>query len=607
MVMAIKVVSTPSAPGSYSKLKNKTGEFMLKHAEEDLTRLLTPSTTTSPRNEIAHPFSGAVNSLPKSPASANFTVIDLAAYFTAISNDQLLHRARVWKRFVRVCTDGLESVRVERTIKRVRSDLANGDAADGEEESRRVHEDIQEERIGEVSAAPEEAQEAQSAVEEHSETLRSPKVSVVSAAAPSEALSTTASVVPNGIDEVDSTLPLMSIATKYHTARIPRSQSAYPVKFARLSRIFSPPTSQLDGNTASQTEDDSSINTSCEQKRKLQKRFKSTDLKRELKKLQRKVQVSNFKMMRVLGKGCAGKVLLVRYKSSSDLYALKAIRKQYVLAHQMLQHTLMEQVVLKRMAAEDMDPFVVKLWWSFHNKENLFVVMESHPRGDLATQLAHWGRLGQDRARFYAAEIAEGVKGLHAAGVIYCDLKPENILIAADGHIVLTDLVCNSLLDEEKSQDLVGWPARPTDLKSTFCGTAEYLAPEVIQGLPYGYEVDRWSLAPCSQGTRMLGSWLKQPLVNRHEIPKSQDLAEIFIDDSEARMTLQQYSKSLEKYAKMVEQTLDLAKLERHNYVIEPDHDEWFQKLSMCCSQCGTGSTRSMPKGGLGYILQKPD
>jgi serine/threonine protein kinase len=80
-------------------------------------------------------------------------------------------------------------------------------------------------------------------------------------------------------------------------------------------------------------------------------------------------------MLRVLGKGCAGKVLLVRHKPTTDLFALKAITKRHVLAHQELQHTLTEQAVLKRMAAENRDPFVVRLWWSFHDKENLFLVM----------------------------------------------------------------------------------------------------------------------------------------------------------------------------------------------------------------------------------------
>jgi serum/glucocorticoid-regulated kinase 2 len=151
----------------------------------------------------------------------------------------------------------------------------------------------------------------------------------------------------------------------------------------------------------------------------------------------------------------------------------------------------------------------------------------------LATQLARWGRLGRDRARFYAAEIVEGVEGLHAAGVIYRDLKPENILIGADGHIVLTDFglskefprrssaltappspsgsrgdfyssvpgtpqpVTPPWMKDEKGRQLAnGWTGQKAgqgDQTSTFCGTAEYLAPEVIQGLIYSYEVDWWS------------------------------------------------------------------------------------------------------------------
>ena len=177
------------------------------------------------------------------------------------------------------------------------------------------------------------------------------------------------------------------------------------------------------------------------------------------------------------------------------------------------------------MSRDSQDLFVVKLWWSFHDTENLFLVMDFHPGGDLATQLARWGRLGRDRARFYAAEIVshysssfirsfgpsvshiqvEGVQGLHAAGVVCRDLNPEHILIGSDGHIVvLTDLG----LSKEFSRGLPRWMSNESldqwrtngfgvggskDLTNTFCGTAEYLAPEVIQGLPYSYEVDWWS------------------------------------------------------------------------------------------------------------------
>lgn len=162
------------------------------------------------------------------------------------------------------------------------------------------------------------------------------------------------------------------------------------------------------------------------------------------------------------------------------------------------------------------------------------VDQDFHPGGDLATQLARWGRLGRDRARFYAAEIVEGCEGLHAAGVIYRDLKPENILIGADGHIVLTDFGLSKefprkvtaqtapstpsgsrsgefyssvpgtpqptsppwMKSEAGGELALGWPGQLAghgDSTTTFCGTAEYLAPEVIQGLAYSYEVDWWS------------------------------------------------------------------------------------------------------------------
>ncbi|KAE8265949.1 hypothetical protein A4X09_0g6395 [Tilletia walkeri] len=213
----------------------------------------------------------------------------------------------------------------------------------------------------------------------------------------------------------------------------------------------------------------------------------------------KKATVDDFEMIRVLGKGCAGKVLLVRHHESNRLFAMKSIHKRHVLAHQELQHTLTEQAVLKRMAREVNDPFVVRLWWSFHDKYNLYLVMDFHPGGDLATQLSRWGRLGRDRARFYAAEIVEGVEGLHRAGVIYRDLKPENVLIGADGHIVLSDFGLSKEFPREAhsssdtSKSRLSKYAEERDVTTTFCGTAEYLAPEVIQGAPYSYEVDWWS------------------------------------------------------------------------------------------------------------------
>ena len=222
----------------------------------------------------------------------------------------------------------------------------------------------------------------------------------------------------------------------------------------------------------------------------------SVDLNRELTKLPNKVAVGDFEMMKVVGKGPVSKVLLVRHKPTAGLFALKVIAKRYVLAHQELQHTLTEQAVLKRMATEGKNPFVVKLWRSFHDPEHLFLVMDFHPGGDLATQLARWGRLGHDRVRFYAAEIVEGVEGLHRNGIIHRDLKPENVLVGSDGHIILTDF-SRSKEFPRRSNSITAppdeIPSAGTETTNTFCGTAEFLAPEVIQGLPYSFEVDWWS------------------------------------------------------------------------------------------------------------------
>jgi hypothetical protein len=163
-------------------------------------------------------------------------------------------------------------------------------------------------------------------------------------------------------------------------SRILRSHSADFDKSSRLSRAFTSAPSQ---DTSSPTEDESSASTTGGGRRRPGRKKRSISVApKEPRKSQRKVVIDDFEMMRVLGKGCAGKVLLVRHKATSDLYALKAITKRHVLAHQELQHTLTEQAVLKRMAAEGRDPFVVKLWWSFHDKENLFLVMVCKIRND---------------------------------------------------------------------------------------------------------------------------------------------------------------------------------------------------------------------------------
>lgn len=533
-----------------------------------LSRLTSPG----PKNRTPHGLPSPAKEPNEDPfvAAPQSTLTALASYLTIISNDQLLRVSKPWRRFVHVRIDDLESVRVERAIKRVRSDVAmhlnpkgmassasvpssanvsvhaiedltdtDTTTASGVRESD-IQEEVEAEAEQDVFKGKTPLQppssdsvldtdvstlaETDSAMKEEPSLLddenTAAAASMVTAGnlptpTPSPAARTVDLPAEDHIAEASTKEPPASISqpptASSHVHRIPRSASADPDKATRLSRVYQSGSGSVTGD-------------SDEPPFKRRKKDGKVE-----KKPSKKVQIDDFEMMRVLGKGCAGKVLLVRYKASNELYALKAITKRHVLAHQELQHTLTEQAVLKRMAHEGKDPFVVKLWWSFHDKENLFLVMDFHPGGDLATQLARWGRLGRDRARFYAAEIVEGLEGLHAAGVVYRDLKPENILIGADGHIVLTDFglskefprpkhpnelptapttpsaVKDEFYSSSESQTAAlphwmnsdgtsSWRGPPsTDTTSTFCGTAEYLAPEVIQGLPYSYEVDWWS------------------------------------------------------------------------------------------------------------------
>jgi serum/glucocorticoid-regulated kinase 2 len=357
-----------------------------------------PTPLVSPSHDGPDPFasfSAATNGLDSSTLTsgthANSTVTGLASYLTSISNEPTLRQARHWKRFVRVRPDDLESVRVERAIKRVRSDLAshvspkspevhvskghisstNVSVVDSHEDSGIVNGDTGPNL--QADGITEEEEEAADANVHEADTMTVegqtghdvvPGEEAETFLAPIDVSASTSQAME---EDVSTPMP-----PDMPAARIPRSQSADPDKATRLSRVY---TNQE--GASSQTGDESSISTTAGDSSGRKKRSRSSDPKRELKKSQRKVVVDDFEMLRVLGKGCAGKVLLVRHKSTTDLYALKAITKRHVLAHQELQHTLTEQAVLKRMAAESKDPFVVKLWWSFHDKENLFLVMVS--------------------------------------------------------------------------------------------------------------------------------------------------------------------------------------------------------------------------------------
>ncbi|CAO3617151.1 unnamed protein product [Cunninghamella echinulata] len=210
-----------------------------------------------------------------------------------------------------------------------------------------------------------------------------------------------------------------------------------------------------------------------------------------------KMTLDALQFLKVLGKGCMGKVILVRHHQTSRLYALKAISKEGLNARKEIEHVLMERNILSKVSQVH-HPFLIKLHHSFQNTNQLFLLMDYHPGSDLATQLCIHPQFTPYRTQFYMAEIILGLQELHRLGILYRDLKPENILLAADGHIVLTDFGFSKLFDRQQEEDRIDEYVADDELLPyhtlTFCGTPEYIAPELLIQEGYTYAVDFWSL-----------------------------------------------------------------------------------------------------------------
>ncbi|CAO3686706.1 hypothetical protein G6F70_005459 [Rhizopus microsporus] len=190
--------------------------------------------------------------------------------------------------------------------------------------------------------------------------------------------------------------------------------------------------------------------------------------------------LDNLEMIKVLGRGCMGKVMLVRSKKTMELYALKSIVKQHVIEQREITHTIDERNILVALS-EINHPYLAKLHTAFQDEHRLYLLTNYYSGGDLATHMARLYTFPKESALFYAAEIIDGIGELHRLGILYRDLKPENILFTGDGHIILTDFGLSKWLDKDDPQT------------HTFCGTAEYLAPEVLLGEPYSFGIDYWS------------------------------------------------------------------------------------------------------------------
>jgi len=185
----------------------------------------------------------------------------------------------------------------------------------------------------------------------------------------------------------------------------------------------------------------------------------------------------DFELMTVIGKGSFGKVMQVRKKDDGKIYAMKVLRKEAIIARKQVAHTKAEKTILQKIQ----HPFIVKLHFAFQTKDKLYMILDYINGGELFFHLKKEGRFPEPRVKFYAAQITCALAHLHSLQIVYRDLKPENILLDATGNICLTDFdLSKEIVDGEGTH--------------TFCGTPEYLAPEVLKGQGHGMEVDWWSL-----------------------------------------------------------------------------------------------------------------
>ena len=193
----------------------------------------------------------------------------------------------------------------------------------------------------------------------------------------------------------------------------------------------------------------------------------------------RRIGLDHFNFLAVLGKGNFGKVMLAETKERKQLYAIKVLKKEFIIENDEVESTRSEKRVFL-IANKERHPFLTNLHACFQTETRVYFVMEYISGGDLMLHIQR-GQFGTKRAQFYAAEVCLALKYFHENGVIYRDLKLDNILLTLDGHIKIADY---GLCKEDM------WYGSTT---GTFCGTPEFMAPEILLDKKYGRAVDWWA------------------------------------------------------------------------------------------------------------------
>merc|ERR1719348_2022006 len=247
---------------------------------------------------------------------------------------------------------------------------------------------------------------------------------------------------------------------------------------------------------------------------KLERRRQHAAKESEYLRLKRaRLDAEDFEPLKVIGKGAFGEVRLVQKVDTGHVYAMKVLRKEDMVEKEQVAHVRAERDIL----VEVDHTWVVKMYFSFQDEQNLYLVMEFLPGGDLMTLLMKKDTLSEEMVQFYVAETALAIQTIHDLGFIHRDIKPDNLLLDSKGHVKLSDFgLCTGLkkshrtefykdLSQVKPSDFSSnpmdskrkaetWKSKRRALAYSTVGTPDYIAPEVFLQTGYDKTCDWWSL-----------------------------------------------------------------------------------------------------------------
>ncbi|PIN14381.1 3-phosphoinositide-dependent protein kinase (PDK1) [Handroanthus impetiginosus] len=205
---------------------------------------------------------------------------------------------------------------------------------------------------------------------------------------------------------------------------------------------------------------------------------------------QENFSIQDFELGKIHGVGSYSKVVRAKKKDTGIVYALKIMDKEFIRKENKTGYVKLERIVLDQLD----HPGVVRLFFTFQDTFSLYMALESCEGGELFDQITRKGRLSEDEARFYAAEVVDALEYINSMGLIHRDIKPENLLLTEDGHIKIADFGSAKPMQDCKITVLSNATSDSDDEACTFVGTAAYVPPEVLNSSPATFGIDLWAL-----------------------------------------------------------------------------------------------------------------